>query len=87
MWKSRIRYEANSRSETTFHAHWTAGGRIGVRTSDDRFQLAVFGRNLFNVHEPSLEQSDYPYNGTANIGAIYGPQSFRQVGLSLDARF
>ena len=87
VWKSRIRYEANSRPETTFHAHWTAGGRVGVRTSDDRFQLAVFARNLFNIHEPSLVQSDYPYNGTANIGAIYGPQSFRQVGLSLDARF
>jgi iron complex outermembrane receptor protein len=63
------------------------GGRIGVRTDDDRFQVAIFARNLFDVHEPSLLQSDFPYNGTANIGAIYGPQSFRQVGLSLDGKF
>jgi iron complex outermembrane receptor protein len=87
IWKSRIRYEANSRSETTFRPHWLVGGRIGVRTDDDRFTVALFARNLFNVHEPSLLQSDFPYNGTDNIGAIYGPQSFRQVGLSLDAKF
>ena len=87
IWKSRVRYEANSREETTFRPHWLVGGRIGVRTEDDRFSLAVFGRNLFNVHEPSLIQSDFPYNGTDNIGAIYGPQSFRQVGLSFDAKF
>ncbi len=87
VWKSRIRYEANSLQDTTFRAHWLVGGRIGAATADDRYQVALFVRNLFNVHEPSLYQSAFPYNGAANIGAIYGPQSFRQVGLSLDAKF
>lgn len=87
VWKSRIRYEANTLVETTFRPHWTVGGRIGVRTADDRFTLAVFARNLFNVNEPSLYQSSFPYSGAANIGAIYGPQSFRSVGLSLDGKF
>jgi iron complex outermembrane receptor protein len=74
-------------AETTFRPHWTVGGRMGVRTADDRFTVAVFARNLFNVHEPSLYQSSFPYGGAANIGAIYGPQSFRSVGLSLDGKF
>ncbi|SEJ25798.1 iron complex outermembrane recepter protein [Sphingobium sp. AP50] len=87
VWKSRVRYEANSRDETTFRSHWLVGGRVGIRTEDDRYSLAIFGRNLFNVHEPSLMQSDFPADGAANIGAIYGPQSFRQVGLSFDAKF
>ncbi|EZP71000.1 Outer membrane receptor protein precursor [Sphingomonas paucimobilis] len=90
VWKSRVRYEANSNRETTFRPHWLVGGRIGIRTEDDRFSVAVFGRNLFNVHEPSLMQSAFPYTtdtGEQNIGAIYGPQSFRQVGLSFDAKF
>ena len=87
MWKSRIRYEANSIAESTFHQHWIAGGRLGVRTADDRFAVAVFGRNLFDVHEPSLIQSSFPYDGANNVGAIYGPQSFRQIGLSVDAKF
>jgi iron complex outermembrane receptor protein len=32
-------------------------------------------------------QSDFPYGGAANVGAIYGAQSYRQIGLSLDAKF
>ena len=87
VWKSRVRYEANSRSETTFRPHWLAGGRFGLRTEDDRYQLAVFARNLFNVHEPQIMQSDFPYGGATNVGAIYGTQSYRQIGLSLDAKF
>ncbi len=87
VWKSRIRYEANSLVDTTFRPHWTVGGRIGVCTADERFTLAVFARNLFNVNEPSLYQSSFPYSGAANVGAIYGPQSFRTVGLSLDGKF
>lgn len=87
VWKSRIRYEANSRTETTFRPHWTVGGRVGLRTEDDRYQLALFARNLFNVHEPQLMQSDFPYDGATNVGAIYGAQSYRQIGLSLDAKF
>ena len=87
VWKSRIRYEANSLSATTFGPHWMVGGRVGIRTADDRFTAAIFARNLFDVHEPSLYQSDFPYNGAENIGAIYGPQSFRQIGISLDGKF
>ncbi|MEI5689085.1 TonB-dependent receptor [Sphingomonas kyungheensis] len=87
VWKSRVRYEANSRAETTFRPHWLVGGRVGVRTEDDRYQLALFARNLFNVHEPQLMQSDFPYGGATNVGAIYGTQSYRQIGLSLDAKF
>ncbi len=87
VWKSRIRYEANSISESTFGPHWTAGGRVGVETDDGRYQAAIFVRNLFNVHEPELVQSSFPYSGGANVGAIYGPGSFRQVGISLDGKF
>jgi iron complex outermembrane receptor protein len=64
-----------------------AGGRIGARSADDRYSVAIFARNLFNQHEPILYQSGFPYNGAANIGAIYGTQSFRQIGVSLDAKF
>lgn len=87
VWKSRIRYEANSVEDSTFRAHWMVGGRVGVRTNDDRYSAAIFVRNLFNVHEPLIMQSGFPYNGALNVGAMYGPMSFRNVGLSLDAKF
>ncbi|MFC0687387.1 TonB-dependent receptor [Novosphingobium clariflavum] len=93
-WKSRVRYEANSVSDTTFKAHWMVGGRLGVKTADDRYTVAVFVRNAFNVHEPALMQSDFPYTSQSysgayepNIGAIYGPMSYRNIGISLDAKF
>ena len=87
VWKSRVRFEQNSLQASTFRPHWMVGARLGARTADDRYSLAVFGRNLFNVHEPVLLQSSFPYDGAANIGAIYGPQSFRQIGLQLDGKF
>lgn len=83
IWKSRIRYQNTSRREETFRAHWTVGGRVGVRSEDERYSAGLFVRNLFNVHEPSILQSNFG----AGLGAIYGPQSFRQVGLQLDAKF
>ncbi|WCP12566.1 Vitamin B12 transporter BtuB [Sphingobium sp. AntQ-1] len=83
IWKSRVRYQNTSRSEETFRPHWTVGGRLGVRSEDERYSAGVFVRNLFNVHEPSLLQSNFG----SGVGAIYGPQSFRQVGLQLDAKF
>jgi iron complex outermembrane receptor protein len=87
VWKSRVRYEANAIPDSTFRPHWTVGGRVGVRTANDRLTAAIFVRNLFNVHEPVLMQSGYPDSGAANVGALYGPQSFRTVGLSLDGKF
>lgn len=83
IWKSRIRYQNTSRSAETFRPHWIVGGRVGVRTGDDRYSAGVFVRNLFDIHEPSLLQSEFG----SGVGAIYGPQSFRQVGLQLDAKF
>jgi len=87
IWKSRVSYEQTSITQSTFGAHWTVGGRIGMHLVNDRLTVAVFARNLGNVHEPILMQSSFPYSGAANIGAMYGPNGFRQVGLSLDGKF
>jgi iron complex outermembrane receptor protein len=83
IWKSRVRYQNTSTAAETFRPHWTVGGRVGVRSEDERYSAGLFVRNLFNVHEPSLLQSNFG----SGVGAIYGPQSFRQVGLQLDAKF
>ncbi len=83
IWKSRVRYQNSLVAAETFRPHWIVGGRIGVRTEDDRYSVAVFARNLFDVPEPAILQSNFG----GGVGAIYGPQAFRQVGLQLDARF
>jgi iron complex outermembrane recepter protein len=87
VWKSRIRYQQSLQEDETFGSHWIVGGRIGVRGSDDRFTAALFVRNLFNVHEPVTLQQPLANAYRNATAAIYGPNGFRQVGLSLDMRF
>lgn len=85
VWKSRVVYQSTTLLTDSFAPHWTVGGRLGLKTADDRYSVSVFARNMFNIHEPLLLYSSFPAAGSN--GAIYGPNSTRQVGLSLDAKF
>ncbi|MCC2978251.1 TonB-dependent receptor [Sphingomonas sp. PL-96] len=66
------------------------GGRIGVRTSDRRFGVSVFARNLFDTFRPAArfatpvaqQQLD-----PLSLSQFVGAEAKRTVGLSLDARF
>lgn len=66
------------------------GGRIGLRTSDQRYGASIFARNLFNTFRPSArfatpvaaQQLD-----PLSFSQFGGPESHRVIGLSLDARF
>jgi iron complex outermembrane receptor protein len=80
-----VAYQSTTLLADSFAPHWTVGGRLGLKTADDRYSVSVFARNMFNVHEPLLLYSNFPAAGSN--GAIYGPNSTRQVGLSLDAKF
>lgn len=66
------------------------GGRIGLRTSDDRFGIAVFARNLFDTYRPSVRFATPTARQQLDVlsfSQISGPESRRTVGLSLDAKF
>ena len=66
------------------------GGRIGVRTEDERFGVSVFARNIFDTFRASTrfatpiaaQQLD-----PLSFSQFVGPEGNRVVGLSLDARF
>ena len=66
------------------------GGRIGLRTSDEKFGLSVFARNIFDTFRASTrfatpiaaQQLDLQ-----SFSQFVGPEGNRVVGLSLDARF
>lgn len=87
VWKSRVSYQQSTQASETFEPHWIVGGRIGVRTDDDRMTASIFVRNLFNVHEPVTLQQPLANSYREATAAIYGTNGFRQVGLSLDAKF
>ena len=66
------------------------GGRIGVRTSDEKFGVSIFARNIFDTFRASTrfatplatQQLD-----PLSFSQFVGPEGNRVVGLSLDARF
>jgi iron complex outermembrane receptor protein len=68
-----------------FSAHWTLDARLGIRSADGNWDVAIFGRNLTDTHEPFVIFTDFPGNGS--YGAIYGLQAFRTVGLTLDYHY
>jgi iron complex outermembrane receptor protein len=65
------------------------GGRLGVRTSDARYGVALFVRNLFDVYRPTVRTA--APTAAQQLSEAYsqysGPESHRIVGLSLDGRF
>jgi iron complex outermembrane recepter protein len=87
VWKSRIRYQQSLQDGETFRPHWTVGGRLGVRNEESRFSASIFVRNLFNVHTPVTLQQPTAQAYRETVAAIFGPNSFRQVGISLDKAF
>ncbi len=87
VFKSKIRYDAASSPDVYYHAHWITGGRIGVRNADGNWSLALYARNLGNEHEPIYRIRNFPDGSTGSVGQMLAPQSFRQVGISLDGRF
>jgi len=86
VYKSAIRFYPSTDPRSTYGGHVTLGGRFGVRSMDGRWTGAIFVRNLTNNHEPVYRLLNFP-DGTGGTGQILTPQSFRQVGASIDFRF
>jgi iron complex outermembrane receptor protein len=87
VYKSAVRYAASTDPNVTFDGHWVVGGRIGVRDPDKGWTAAIFVRNLGNKHAPVTRFANFPDGSIGSYGQLLTPQSFRLVGVSLDARF
>jgi iron complex outermembrane receptor protein len=85
VYKSDLNLDNSLDPNLHYPAHWILGGRIGTRFDHGRFGVAVFVRNLTDNHEPVLIFPAFPNPG--DYGTYYTPQSFRLVGISLDAKF
>ena len=87
---SKINFDAAYSPQNSNAAATIVGGRIGVRTDDERLGVSVFARNLFDVYRPSVrfatptarQQLD-----PLSFSQISGSESRRAVGVSLDAKF
>ena len=61
-------------------------GRLGVRTQDGRYGVAIFARNLFDNRFTSIIFPD-PVSGGANYDQAFSRDAFRVIGVSLDAHY
>ncbi len=76
-------YEPISTQQTIFPAFWDLGAQVGVRSADNTWGISLWGRNLLDENEPHFMVLETD----GEVSAIYGNQSFRQVGITLDYRF
>jgi iron complex outermembrane receptor protein len=61
-------------------------GRLGVRTEDGRYGLAIFARNLFDNRFTSIIFPD-PVSGGSNYDQAFSRDAFRVIGVSLDVNY
>lgn len=90
VYTSKINFEASYSPLATNAAAAIFGGRIGLRTHDNRYGLSVFGRNLFDTYRPVVRfatPTAQQQLDTQSFSQISGPESRRVIGVSLDAKF
>jgi len=90
VYQSKIYFDAAYDPIDTVNGAALFGGKLGVRTKDDRFGAAIYARNIFDKRlavirfETPTASSDHDPSSYAQM---FGDESFRTVGVSLEARF
>ena len=77
-------------AEATTGAHLVLGGRVGVRSPEGRYGLAIYARNLTDAQVPGFITTNplgVQLGDPASHIQFLGPDYRRVVGVSLDARF
>lgn len=87
---SKIFYGEGFDPLNSTESHAIVGGRIGIKSQDDRWGLSIYARNLFDERVPNLV---FAQPLAAQMGdpsayvQFYSPDSFRNVGVTLDVNF
>jgi iron complex outermembrane receptor protein len=90
VYTSRINWDAAYDPIDTNAPAAIFGGRIGVKSQNDRFGISVFARNLFDVYRPIVRfqtSTAAQELDPQSYSQITGPESHRTIGVSLDAKF
>jgi iron complex outermembrane receptor protein len=96
VYRSEIRMGPTADSRFIYPSYWDVGARIGVRSANDVWSVALFGRNLTDEPVPITMfggPSFTPPNPAVPNGRVNGvsgwvaASSLRQVGVSVDVKF
>ncbi len=90
VYQSKIYFDAAYDPLDTTNGAALFGGKLGLRTKDERFGAAVFARNIFDKRVAVI-RFETPTASTdrdpSSYAQMFGDESFRTIGVSLDARF
>ncbi len=89
-YSSKIYFDAAYSPQNTNAAAAIFGGRLGVRSQDQRLGVSVYARNLFDTYRPTVRFATPTASSQRDLlsfSQISGPESRRTVGVSLDAKF
>ena len=98
VFKSAMRLGPTADPRFVYPAHWTTGMRLGIRSPDQTWSVAIFARNISNQHEPVTLFGGPSFtppgvdptapNGYVNgVSGWLSPESLREIGLSFDVKF
>ena len=90
VYTSKVNFDAAFSPQNSNRKAAIVGGRIGVRTDDERYGVSVFARNVFDTFRPAVRfatPTAQQQLDPLSFSQISGPESRRTIGVSLDARF
>lgn len=85
-WQSRVNASPTPDPNLVIPAYAITNARLGVRTADGRYSVAVFAKNLFDKRAPATLFTD-PLQPAGNYDQVFQPNAFRVIGVSLDVRY
>lgn len=90
VWSDSVTYTAVLDPGNNYESYWMLGARIGVRSPDGSWSVALFGRNLLDERVPTSVFVT-PIAGALGAAGAHSQylsrDSFRRIGLALDYRF
>ena len=97
VYRTEIRMGPTADPRFVYPSYWDLGARLGVRSSDGKWSVGLFGRNLTDepvpvtlFGGPSFTRTGDPTAPNGYVNGVSGwvtAASMRQVGLSVDMRF
>jgi iron complex outermembrane receptor protein len=87
-WQSSVQYQASGDPKSLQPAFGMLGGSVGLGSPDDKWRLSLYATNLLDKHW-AANISPAPTAALNPGGEIQylSPDSFRHVGVRLDAKF
>lgn len=85
-WRSEVNASANGDPGTVIDAYGILSGAVGVETTDGRWRLSVWGKNLTDEQFPSALFGTV-FGAPGDYSQVLTGDAFRRYGISLNVRY